>query len=157
MNSSHGRCLIMRYEFMVYISWFEFLKKMIYKAVGPLTSWKLNVDQEEWPCGKKWLCWVFKYKPKKGNFGKKWSLTILLTSFAYTCLHLSCHLGFSQFCLKKLCKYGRNRGEEEEASRATMIVYVFVHAFEECYGHLNTNFARRMGKICNFEHGLLYT
>ena len=35
MNSSHGRCLIPRYEFMVYISWSEFLKKWFTKPLGP--------------------------------------------------------------------------------------------------------------------------
>ena len=36
----------------------RFLKKTIYKTFGPLTKYKPNVDQEEWPC------WIFKYMPK---------------------------------------------------------------------------------------------
>ena len=37
----------------------RFLKKSIYAAFGPLISCKLNLDQEEWPRTKKWLCWFF--------------------------------------------------------------------------------------------------
>jgi hypothetical protein len=48
-----------RYEFMVYISWSKFLKNWFTKAIGPLTRYKPNVDQEECPCGKKWMCWFF--------------------------------------------------------------------------------------------------
>jgi hypothetical protein len=28
------------------------------------------VDQEEWPCIKKWMCWFFYYIPKNNNVGK---------------------------------------------------------------------------------------
>ena len=41
-----------------------FLKKLVYKAFGPLTRCKPNVDQEEWPCTKKWMCSFFKYLRK---------------------------------------------------------------------------------------------
>ena len=34
----------------------RFLKKTIYKVFGLLTRCKLNEDQEEWPCTKKWMC-----------------------------------------------------------------------------------------------------
>ena len=40
-------------------------KKSIYKAFGPLTRCKSNVDQEESPCTKKWMCWFFYYMPKE--------------------------------------------------------------------------------------------
>ena len=62
----------------------QFLKKPIYKAFGPLTTCKPNVDQEEWPCIKKWMCWIFKYMSRKGIFEKKESsLTILLPFFVH--------------------------------------------------------------------------
>jgi hypothetical protein len=55
------------------------LEKNSFKSLGPLTRCKLNVDQKEWPCSKKWRCWFFWYMPKKGNFGENSSLTILLS------------------------------------------------------------------------------
>ena len=60
-----------------------------YKACGPLTSCKVNVDQEEWPCTKKWMCWFFFMHVQKRQFylkKKNSSLTILLSSLG---LHLS--------------------------------------------------------------------
>ena len=50
MKSDHGR-----WPF----PWSDFLKNHIYKAFGPLTRCKPNVDQEGWPCTKKWTCWFF--------------------------------------------------------------------------------------------------
>ena len=58
-----------------------FLSKSYYKAFGPFIRCRLNVDQEVWPCTKKWMCWFFKYMPKKGIFCiTKSCLTILLSS-----------------------------------------------------------------------------
>ena len=48
-----------------------FLKKSIYKAFGPLTRCKSNVDQEEWPCIKMWMCWLFLIYARKGQFCQK--------------------------------------------------------------------------------------
>ena len=65
------------------ISFKNFIKKKtIYKVFGPLTRCKLNVDQEEWPCTQKWMCFFNIYMLKKGNFeeGGGSSLTILLSS-----------------------------------------------------------------------------
>ena len=63
------------------------LKNLIYKVVGPLTKCKLNVDQEDWACGKKWMCWFFFIMLKKDNFEKKNSSSIVL--FFSLGLHLS--------------------------------------------------------------------
>jgi len=38
---------------------FFFKKKTIYKAFGPLTRCNQDVDQEGWPCTKKWMWWFF--------------------------------------------------------------------------------------------------
>ena len=43
-------------DFMVQLPWSSCLKNSIYKAFGPLGMCRLNVDQEEWPCTKKWMC-----------------------------------------------------------------------------------------------------
>jgi hypothetical protein len=40
-----------------------------------------------------------------------------------------------------------------EPSKAFMIILVFVHAYEACYGHSNIVFTRKMKEICNFELG----
>ena len=42
-------------DFMIQTSMVLFLKESSYKACGPLTRCKPNVDQEEWPCTKKWI------------------------------------------------------------------------------------------------------
>ena len=47
------------------------LQKLFYKAIGLLTKCKPNVDQEKWPCGKKWMCWVFLIHAQKGQFWRK--------------------------------------------------------------------------------------
>ena len=58
MTSGRGRWLF----FMVRLPWSNLdglisLKKSIYKVFGSLTRCKPQVDQEEWPCTKKWMCW----------------------------------------------------------------------------------------------------
>ena len=60
-------------ECMVQLPWSDFLKKC-FESLGPLVRCKLNVDQEEWPCTKKWMCWffLFGYMLKKcRTFGKE--------------------------------------------------------------------------------------
>ena len=49
----------------------RFLENSIYKVFRPLTRCEPIVDQEEWPCTKRWMCWFFEYMPKKGNFERK--------------------------------------------------------------------------------------
>ena len=39
-----------------------------FKAFGPFTRCKPNVDQEKWPCTQKWMCWIFYYMSKKDDF-----------------------------------------------------------------------------------------
>ena len=62
-----------------------FLEKWIYKAFGPLTRCKPNVDQEEWPCIKKWMCWFFwNTRPKRVVLKDKnlvWPFFCLLLGF----------------------------------------------------------------------------
>ena len=43
-------------------------KICIFKAFGPLTRCEPNMDQEKWPCVKKWMSWFIKYLSKKGRF-----------------------------------------------------------------------------------------
>jgi hypothetical protein len=58
--------------------------KINYEAFGPLTRCKLHVDQEEWPCTQKWMCWFFLIYAQKGQFKRiKSSLTILLSSLLF--------------------------------------------------------------------------
>jgi hypothetical protein len=77
---------------MVQLSWSNFFKKnKNYKAFGSLTRCKPNVDQEEWPCTKKWMCWLFEYMSKMNNFARKKNkikqgLIILLFSLLFTSL-----------------------------------------------------------------------
>ena len=67
----------------------QVLNKLIYKAVGPLTRCKPNVDQEEWRCGKKRMCWFSLYMLKKGNFEKKLKFDCsLVFSWASLVFHL---------------------------------------------------------------------
>ena len=51
--------LFRRFEFMVRLPWFHFFKKTGFESLGSHTRCKLNVDQEESPCAKKWMCWCF--------------------------------------------------------------------------------------------------
>jgi len=64
-------------------------KIYIFESLGPLTWCKSNVDQEEWPCTKKWMCW-FLIHAQKGWFIKQnqvWPFSCLLLSSLG--LHLS--------------------------------------------------------------------
>ena len=63
----------------------RFLQKDIYKAHGPLTSCKPNVDQEEWPCtGQKVNVLIFFIHAQKSTFEEnKSSLSILLSSLVF--------------------------------------------------------------------------
>jgi hypothetical protein len=61
--------------------------KISFESLGPLTRCKLNVEQEEWHAPKSECVGFFKYMPKKDNFEKHSSLTILLSYFGFTCIH----------------------------------------------------------------------
>jgi hypothetical protein len=87
MTSGHGRWLFS----MVRLPWSNFhdlisFKKSVYKVFGSLTRCKPPVNQEEWPCTKKWVCWFFLIYVQIGNFQKKikkmqvWPLFCLLLS-----------------------------------------------------------------------------
>ena len=90
MKSDHGRwpSLMVRLgcpTFMI-----RFFPKPLYRFFGPLTTCKPNVDQEEWPCTKKWMCWLFLIHAQKGQFWKNktnqvWPFSCLLVGF--TSLH----------------------------------------------------------------------
>ena len=59
------------------------LKNPVYKAFEPLTRCKPNVDQEEWPCTKKWMCLLFDTCPKRVVLKEKiqvWLFSCLLLS-----------------------------------------------------------------------------
>jgi hypothetical protein len=64
MKLDHGRWPFS----MVQLSWSDFCKKSIYKAFGPFTRCHPNVDQEEWPCTKKWMCWYLLLCAQKWQF-----------------------------------------------------------------------------------------
>jgi hypothetical protein len=51
--------------------WSNFFKKSTYKAFGPLTRCKPNVDQEGIDHAPKVDVLIFEYMPKKGSFEKK--------------------------------------------------------------------------------------
>ena len=55
---------------MVQLPWSSFLIKSICWAFGLLARCKPNVDQEGWPCIKKWMCWFVKVV-EKWQFWKK--------------------------------------------------------------------------------------
>ena len=80
MKSNHGRWPFCMVQLDGPTSMVWFLKKLIYKAFGPFTRYKSNVDQEEWPCTKSKCVDISSIWPKKGSFEKHSSLTILLSS-----------------------------------------------------------------------------
>ena len=57
-------CLFIWSNIMVQFPWSNFLKKSICKAFEPLTRYKPNVDQGEWSCTQKWMCWFSNICPK---------------------------------------------------------------------------------------------
>ena len=71
----------------VQLPWSNFLEIIIYKAFGPLTRCKSNVDQDDHaPKSECVSIFNFNICPKKANLKKNPSLTILLSSLG---LHLS--------------------------------------------------------------------
>ena len=56
---------------VVQLPWSSFLTKSIYKAFGPLARCKPNVNQEEWPCTKKWMRWFCLIHVPKRRVWKK--------------------------------------------------------------------------------------
>jgi hypothetical protein len=91
---------------------------------------------------------------KSGNFWKKSSLTILFTSIDFSSCHFfSLHLS-SSFCLLEPKISASNGGEEEDICFVFRVVHVFVHARKICGRHSSADFARKMGKVSNFELGL---
>ena len=86
MTSGHGRWLFS----MVRLPWSNFhdlisFTKSVYKVFGSLTRCKPQVNQEEWPCTKKWVCW-FNICPNRPFSKKDWknaSLTIVLSSLVF--------------------------------------------------------------------------
>ena len=121
----------------------SFLELSIYKASGPLTRCKPNVDQKEWPCTKKWSCWFFfliYVQKAQFCFQKKSSFTILLSSLVFASLIFLFSLLFNL----NLSEHGCKRGEERETNFALRITHVFEHAWEAYCGHSSIDFARRM-------------
>ena len=85
-NQTMENGLFQQFEFMVQLPWSDFLK-ISFEILRPITRCKPNVDQEELPCTKKWMCIFFIIHAQKCSFEKKNScLTILLSSLG---LHLS--------------------------------------------------------------------
>ena len=81
-------CQILRVHVHGLYPWPNLRKKYKYesKASGPLTGCKPNVDQEEWPCTQKWMCWFFlNICPKSAILKKK----KFEHSLHFSCLHFS--------------------------------------------------------------------
>jgi hypothetical protein len=45
--------------YMVQLPWSGILRKNNVESLWAFNRCKPNVDQEEWPCTKKWMCWSF--------------------------------------------------------------------------------------------------
>ena len=131
----------------------QLLEKSIYKAFGPLTRCKPNVDQEEWSCIRKVNEFIFlTICPKRVVLeGKKkiW----FHHSFVFACLCLASLLVFACFHLwfqQSWLQWKRRGG----AYFALRIVHVFVHVHEACSGHSSIAFVMRMRGVRNFELSL---
>ena len=151
MKCDHGRWpfSMVRLDGLTSMVWF--LHKSIYKAFGPLTRCKLNVDQEEWPCTKKWMCWFFFIYALNGQFWKEFffsSLTILLCSLLFA----SCFRMFSPWISTRMFTIEKRR---RNIYFALKVIHVFVHAFEVCCGHSYIDFTRIMEEVYNFELGFM--
>ena len=62
-------------------------KHQLYKTFGHLTRCKPNVDQEEWPCTQKWVCFFLNICPKRAYLEIKIKIKFD-HSFVSSCLHL---------------------------------------------------------------------
>jgi hypothetical protein len=80
MTSDHGRWPFS----LVQLLCSNFFKIPIYKAFGPLTKCNPNVDQEEWPCTKKWMCWFFLIYAQKVIFEK---IKLIIQVWPFSCFH----------------------------------------------------------------------
>ena len=78
----HGRWPFSMVWFDGLTSMVWFLTKINYKAFGPLTWCKPHVDQEEWPCIKKWMCWFFLIYAQKGRYWINSNITVILSSLS---------------------------------------------------------------------------
>jgi hypothetical protein len=87
MNSSHGRCIIPRYEFMVYISWSEFLKNWFTKPLGSSLGVNRMWTKRNGHAARNGCAHFFNISPKRVVLGKikVWPFSCLLLGF--TCLH----------------------------------------------------------------------
>ena len=65
--------IFLRSDLMVQHAWSDFFKS-IYKAFGPLTRCKPNVDQKEWPCTKSERANFFNICPKRAILEIKFKL-----------------------------------------------------------------------------------
>ena len=83
MKLDHGRWPFSMVRLDGPTSMVQFLKKSIYKAFGPLTRCKPNVDQEEWPFTKSECADFFNIHPKREvmkKFKFDHSLVFIFTS-----------------------------------------------------------------------------
>ena len=78
------------------------LKKIKLQTFWPLTRCKLIVDQEEWPCIKKWMCWFLNLCPQKEvlikfKFDHFFCLSLYLSSLLHkkNSLKYYCYYHFS--------------------------------------------------------------
>ena len=69
-------------DYMVWLSWSDFLKNQFTKLLGLHLGVKFIVDQKEWPCTRKWMCLFFNIWLKR-QFSQKQSWTILLSSLVF--------------------------------------------------------------------------
>jgi hypothetical protein len=85
MKLDHGRWPFPWSNFHSPISLFKRKEKtkQYTKPLGPSLGVNQNVDQEEWPCTKKWITCFFKIYVKKGQFWNLKSMAIILSALVF--------------------------------------------------------------------------
>ena len=90
---------------MVQLPCSDSLKTQFYKAFGPLTSCKPNVDQKEWPCTKSERADFFLMYAQEGLFEKeKKRIKNKIMFLVFSCLRLLCLYLLEHFICLSHCK-----------------------------------------------------
>ena len=135
MKSEHGRWTFSRIRLYDPTSMVRFVKWSLYNG----------------PCTKNWMCWLFHTCPERAVLKNIQVWPLFLGFFFFTSLPFN--FVFIVFTLN-FSKHSCNGGDEEETYFVLKVIHVIIHACEACCGHSRIAFARRMGKVCNFELGL---
>ena len=78
--------LFLWYDLAGQLSWSDFLTINL-QSLWVFTRCKPNVDQEEWPCTEKWMCWIFGHMPKKRQYFF-WKKIKFDHSLVFSCVYL---------------------------------------------------------------------